>query len=233
VVREDVLGRSAPGTAWRATSERAPSAPITQRARTLAVPARPACPMHARLKVHHAHPSSSRVERSKRAACAHGAAGSGALAQPFIELVAVDHADEAAFDRDVDLLVGRRHHARRLRPRHQQRIGDGEVLDQARRDRAAAGLGAAGAVEQQHRMAARASSWPRWRRQGRRRHHHVKSLLSGPMAFTLVRMDMGVADGPGKAPPRTWGGVRRRRGGRSAASTADNEQQASSANTTA
>ena len=35
------------------------------------------------------------------------------LTQPFVEDLAVDHADEAAVDRHVDAAVGRRDHARR------------------------------------------------------------------------------------------------------------------------
>jgi hypothetical protein len=60
--------------------------------------------------------------------------------------------------------------------RHQQVVGDGEVLDQPRRDGAAAGLDAPGAVEQQHRAAARARSWARWRRRAAADHHHVEGL---------------------------------------------------------
>ena len=47
----------------------------------------------------------------------------------------------------------RRDHPRRGGAGDQQLVRDGEVLDQARRDGAAAGLDAPGAVEQQHRAA--------------------------------------------------------------------------------
>jgi hypothetical protein len=88
------------------------------------------------------------------AALAHRAGRGGAVAQPFVEGVAVDHADEAIFDRDVHALIAGRHHAGAPDARHEQVFRDGEVLDQARRDGAAAGLGAAVAVQQHHRVAA-------------------------------------------------------------------------------
>ena len=80
--------------------------------------------------------------------------GGGAVAQPLVEHLAVDHADEAALDVHVDLLVLGRDHARAVDLGDQQTVGDGEVADQARRDRAAAGLDPPGPVEQQHRAAA-------------------------------------------------------------------------------
>ena len=76
-----------------------------------------------------------------------------ALAQPLVERIAIDHADEAVVDRDVDARVLRRNHPGGGGTRHQQGIRNREVLDQARRNGAAAGLGAAGPVEQQHRAA--------------------------------------------------------------------------------
>ncbi len=74
----------------------------------------------------------------------------GAVAQILVELVAVHHADKAVVDGNIDLVVGGRDHAGTTHLGHQQVVGDVEVLDQARRDRAAAGFGAALAVEQQH-----------------------------------------------------------------------------------
>ena len=83
-----------------------------------------------------------------------GTGAGRALAQPFVEFVAVDHADKAVVDRNVDPVVGRRDHAGAFGLGHQQLIGDVEVANQARRDGAAARLDAAGAVEQQHAVAA-------------------------------------------------------------------------------
>ena len=74
-------------------------------------------------------------------------------AQPLIELVAIDHAHKAVFNRNIDLFVGGRDHARAPRLGHQQVVRDLEVFDQARRNRAAAWLGAALAIQQQHRAA--------------------------------------------------------------------------------
>ena len=71
-------------------------------------------------------------------------------AQPLVELVAVDHADKAIFNRNIDFFIRGRNHARATRLGHQQMVGDLKVFDQARRNGAAAGLGAALAVQQQH-----------------------------------------------------------------------------------
>ena len=81
------------------------------------------------------------------------AIGLGPRAQPLVKLVAVDHADKAVFNGDINFFVRGRNHARTTRLGHQQVVRDLEVFDQARRDRAAAGLGAALAVQQQHRAA--------------------------------------------------------------------------------
>ncbi len=77
-----------------------------------------------------------------------GAVIGGALAQPFIEFGAIDHADETAIDRHIDAMIGRRDHARRSDLGDQHMIGDGEIADRARRDRTAAGLDAPCPVEQ-------------------------------------------------------------------------------------
>ena len=74
-------------------------------------------------------------------------------AQPLIEFVTVDHAHKAVFNRNIHFFVRGRNHARTTRFGHQQVIRDMEVFDQARRNRAAAGLGAALPVQQQHRAA--------------------------------------------------------------------------------
>ena len=75
----------------------------------------------------------------------------GALAQPFVEHIAVDHAHEAALDRDVDLGRAGCDHAGAADARNQQMVGNVEVADQPRRDRPTAGLDAPGTVQQQHR----------------------------------------------------------------------------------
>ena len=55
----------------------------------------------------------------------------GAVAQPLVELAAVDHADEAALDRHVDRAVGRRDHPRRLGVTDEDRLGNREVASSA------------------------------------------------------------------------------------------------------
>ena len=72
----------------------------------------------------------------------------GARSQPFVEHIAIDHADKTAVDRHIDLLVRRRHHTRGVDARHQQMVGNIEIPDQPRRDRAAAWFYAPGAIEQ-------------------------------------------------------------------------------------
>jgi hypothetical protein len=73
-----------------------------------------------------------------------------ALAQEFVEMLPVHHADEAAIDRHVHLARGGRDHPRRIHPRHDDAVGDVEVAHQPRRDGAPAGLDPPGLVEQQH-----------------------------------------------------------------------------------
>ena len=76
--------------------------------------------------------------------------------QPFVKLVAVDHAHKASLDRNIDLFVFGRDHASRPGFGHQEFIGDLEVFDQAGRNCTAARFDATLPVEQQH-MAAKAS----------------------------------------------------------------------------
>ena len=94
------------------------------------------------------------VEPLEGAGAADGTRGGGPLAQPLVEHLAVDHADEAALDRDVDPARARRHHPGRGHARDQEAVGDREVADEPRRDGAAAGLDPPRPVEQQHRPAA-------------------------------------------------------------------------------
>jgi hypothetical protein len=64
-------------------------------------------------------------------------------------VLAVDHADEAAFDGNVHALVAGRDHARAGGACDEQVRGDLEVGDQSRWDRTAARFDAPGAIEQQ------------------------------------------------------------------------------------
>ena len=73
-----------------------------------------------------------------------------ARAQKRVEILAVDHADIAVLDRDIDLTPGRRDHARGVHLRQQLIFGDVEVLHQRRRDRAATGLDAPFPVQKRH-----------------------------------------------------------------------------------
>jgi hypothetical protein len=71
-------------------------------------------------------------------------------AQELVEMLPVDHADEAVLDRDVDAPPGGGDHARGGDLGDELIFGDVEIADQARRDRAAAGLDPARAVDQRH-----------------------------------------------------------------------------------
>ncbi len=73
-----------------------------------------------------------------------------ATAQPLVEHVAIDHADEPALDRHVHAPRSRRHHARCGHAGDQELVRDRELLDQFRRNRAAAGLDPPRPIEQQH-----------------------------------------------------------------------------------
>ena len=83
-------------------------------------------------------------------ALAHSPVRFGTHAQPFVKLIAVDHANKTAFDRNIDFFVLGRYHAGRTRLSDQQLIRNLEVLDQARRYGAAARFDAPLAVKQQH-----------------------------------------------------------------------------------
>jgi hypothetical protein len=87
----------------------------------------------------------------KGAGDALGAGALGALAQPLVKGLAVDHADIAILDRHIDAEIRRRHHPCRGDTRHDQVGGNVEIADQARRHSPAAGLDAPGAVQQHHR----------------------------------------------------------------------------------
>ncbi len=89
----------------------------------------------------------------ERAGAALGAGLRSAVAQKLVEDLAVHHADIAAIDGHIDFLAGRRHHAGGVDARDDDMARDFEVLDQARRNGAAAGLDPARLVEKQDRMA--------------------------------------------------------------------------------
>ena len=74
----------------------------------------------------------------------------GAHAQPFVEISAINHADEAAVDRHVDGFGAGRNHPRQIDAGLEHGVGNGEVAHQARRNRAPARLDASALVEQQH-----------------------------------------------------------------------------------
>lgn len=135
---------------------------------------------------------------------AHAALGpvrGGPLAQPFVELLAVDHADEAALDGDVDLDRLGRDHARGRGAGDEEVVGDGEVLDGTRRNRAATGLDPPGAVQQQHAAAlAREVIGCRGTRRPAAHHDRVEiddgclthgALLSRPRNIGACRVERG------------------------------------------
>ncbi len=120
----------------------------------------------------------------------------GAVAQEGVEMLAVDHADKAVVDGDVYMARRRRDHASTGDPRDDLLVGDREVGDQPRRDRAAAGLDAPGPVKQRH-PAARARQIGCRRRPGRPATHHHD--IVGHRVTPRARVAGGAA-GPA-APP--------------------------------
>ena len=70
--------------------------------------------------------------------------------EPLVEAAAIDHADVADLDRHVDGARARRDHARGLDLGLEDVARHVEVLEHLRRHGSAAGLDAAGAIEQQH-----------------------------------------------------------------------------------
>jgi len=90
------------------------------------------------------------LDRFPRAGAAFGAGGRGTGTQPFVEMLAVDHADEASLDRHVDFAVGRRDHSSRACAPDQDILRHVEIEQHPRRYRTAARLDPPGAVEQQH-----------------------------------------------------------------------------------
>ena len=98
--------------------------------------------------------------------------------QPFVKLVTVDHANETTFTRDIHFFVRRRHHAGRTCFGHQQFIGNLEIFDQARRNRPAARLDAALAVQQQHAVSVLGQIVCGGRtRRATTHHHHVIGII--------------------------------------------------------
>ena len=93
------------------------------------------------------------LEPLEAADTAVGAGAGRPLAQPLVKLVAIDHAHEATLNRNIHIGSLGRDHACRCGTSYQQRIGNRIVLDQTRRNRAAAGLDAAGSIKQQDRAA--------------------------------------------------------------------------------
>src|SRR4029078_242173 len=75
------------------------------------------------------------------------------FAEPCVEPLWVDHTDKAVVDGHVDRARARREDARARCPRDEQRVRDLELAHEHGRNRPAAGLEAARAVEQQHRPA--------------------------------------------------------------------------------
>jgi hypothetical protein len=92
-------------------------------------------------------------DRLEDAGATLGAGLGGAFAQPLVEDLAVDHADEPALDRHVDFAGARRHHSGGVDMGDEQRVRDREIADQTGRDRAAAGFDPARPIQQQHASA--------------------------------------------------------------------------------
>jgi hypothetical protein len=94
-------------------------------------------------------------------------------------MLAIDHADEAVTDRHVDVARARRHHPGAANTSDQKRIGNREVADQPRRDRAAARLDPSGLVEEQHAVSGRGEVRGRGCSGRAAAHHHdVEDLAS-------------------------------------------------------
>ncbi len=94
------------------------------------------------------------VQVLEGAAQALGTGGHGAGAQPLVEMLAVDHADEAVLDRHRDLAVLGRDDAGTGGAGDKEGIRNRELVDGAGRDGAATGLDPAGPVEEQDGAAA-------------------------------------------------------------------------------
>ena len=89
------------------------------------------------------------MQAHERAAEPFGPGDHSALAQEFVEMLAIAHADEAILDRNIHMARGGRDHARRADLGNDLRLGNIEIGDQAWRDGSAAGLDAP--VSIQHR----------------------------------------------------------------------------------
>ena len=86
----------------------------------------------------------------KRPDTAHRATVSGAYAQPFVKISTVYHANKTIVNRDIHRMVAGRNHACAARPCNEQVVGNFKILDEPRRNGAATGLDAPGAVKQEH-----------------------------------------------------------------------------------
>jgi hypothetical protein len=64
----------------------------------------------------------------------------GPRAQEFVEMFAIDHANKAVLDRDIDLPPCGRDHARGIHLGHDLFVGDEEIFYQTRWNRPAAGF---------------------------------------------------------------------------------------------
>ena len=102
--------------------------------------------------------------------------------QPLVKMFAVDHADEAAFNRHINVDCGRGNHPCRFCTCDQQLIWNQVVLDEPGRNRPATGLDPTRAIKQQNR-ASFAGEFLSGRGAGRptTHDHDVKSLCLVPV----------------------------------------------------
>ena len=115
------------------------------------------------------------------------------IAQELVELVPVHHADKAVVDRHVDDAPRRRDHAGRGDLGFQEMARNGEILDQARRNGAAAGLDPPAALD--HRRAiARPCELERGRRT-RRASADDNSIEGGGIEGGRIRLRSWVSAG--------------------------------------
>jgi hypothetical protein len=64
----------------------------------------------------------------------------GADPQEFVEMFAIDHANVTVFDRNIDVALRGRNHARGVDAGNDLAVRNVEILDQPRGDRATAGF---------------------------------------------------------------------------------------------
>ncbi len=159
------------------------------------------------------------AEGLERPGLAAAAGRGGPFAQPFVEMLAIHHADETAVDRHVHLAQLRRYHAGRANAGHEEFAGDREIGDEPWRDGAAAGLDPPRLVEQHDAVpASRQVLGRRGARRAAAHHHHIHARRSvGPRcsirrhADTAIMIELSAVAAETGAPAATRRAATRKR----------------------